>query len=321
MSYTPKVPPIAKSTSELPLDSDDGTIVFDTSEDKPLVIKNNNAEDISGGDPQTVGTPSIVFFQGGRVELVQGDLDGASKKYNNPPLGDKVNYLVIGSSCTKIQNQCFLMNAFGEGTTENFKIVIPPNVKTIRAGAFNNIDSVATTCGIELEFHEGLETIDTSGFSNTEALTGDIKLPESLTDLGMFAFVSCGNSVDPISKFTFNAGITIIPFRVLSNSFVDEIIIPEGIIELHAGCFYNCSVSTPLNIPSSVTNIQEEILSFCLNLTTINSYAAKGAFKNSSLSYSNITTIHAKINDNSWAAGTGQTIGGKSGIEVIKDLT
>jgi hypothetical protein len=39
------------------------------------------------------------------------------------------------------------------------------------------------------------------------------------------------------------------------------------------------------------------------------------AFANTS-----ITEIHARASDGTWTAGAGQTIGGKSGITVIKDL-
>ena len=35
---------------------------------------------------------------------------------------------------------------------------------------------------------------------------------------------------------------------------------------------------------------------------------------------SNVSTIHARATDSTWAAGSGQTIGGATGITVIKDL-
>jgi hypothetical protein len=321
MSHTPKVPPIAKSTAELPLNADDGTIAFDTSKEKTVVIKNNSVEDISGGDPSVVGTPSIVFFQGGRVETVQGDFVGPDKIYSNPTLGDKVNYLVIGSSCTEIQSQCFLFNAFGEGTTEDFTLTIPPNVKKIGNGSFNNIDHVATTCGIKLKFTEGLEYIGSSGFSDNARITGEIKLPDSLTFIDTFTFTQIGNATNPINKFTFGSGLTAISWRCLASSYINDIVIPNGVKTLEFECFMNVYGLANLTIPSSVDNIENEFIAYSSSLTSLNCYAVKEAFESQSLLNSSIITIHARINDSSWTAGSGQTIGGKSGIEVIKDLT
>jgi len=39
-----------------------------------------------------------------------------------------------------------------------------------------------------------------------------------------------------------------------------------------------------------------------------------------SLAGSGVTTIHVRSTDSTWTAGAGQTIGGKTGITVIKDL-
>ena len=35
---------------------------------------------------------------------------------------------------------------------------------------------------------------------------------------------------------------------------------------------------------------------------------------------SNLATIHARVSDSTWTAGTNQNIAGASGVEVIKDL-
>ena len=320
MSHTAKVPPIVGSTAELPVNADDGTIAFDTSKAKTVVIKNNAVEDISGGDPTVAGTASIVFFQSGIVETVQGDFVGADKKYNNPPLGDMIKYLVIGSSCTEIQNQCFLYNAFGEGTTEDFTLTIPPNLKKIGLSSFNNIESRPTTCGIKLQFTEGLEYIGDSGFTNNQRLIGEIKLPDSLTFIGQFAFASIGNSTTPINKFTFGSGLTTISYQCVSTSYISNIVISNGVKTLSFECFNNVYGLASLTIPSSVDNIEGRFLN-ASSLTSLDCYAVKEAFGSSSLDGSSITTIHAGINDSSWTAGSGQTIGGKAGINVIKDLT
>jgi len=40
-----------------------------------------------------------------------------------------------------------------------------------------------------------------------------------------------------------------------------------------------------------------------------------------SLSGTTVTNIHARTSDATWTAGAGQTIGGKTGITVTKNLT
>ncbi len=316
MSHTPKVPPIAKPTAELPLNADDGTIAFDTSKEKTVVIKNNSVEDISGGDPSLVGTQSIVFLENGEIDLLQGDIPDSYK--NNPVLGEKVNYVVIGSSCTKIGSRSFFFNSLGDTTSETFKLVIPPNVKEINIAAFNNATS-GTAGLMEIELHEGLEKIGQSAFASNQRIAGEITIPDSVSTIERFAFSTMASASIPVSKFTLGSGIDTITERIFEGSHIQDIIIPDSITTIENSAFQSVQSITSLTIPNSVTSID---LAFgnC-SATNINSYAVKGAFLSSSLTNSNITTIHARSTDSSWTAGVNQTIGGKSGIEVIKDLT
>ena len=94
------------------------------------------------------------------------------------------------------------------------------------------------------------------------------------------------------------------------------------VIESYA--FYFCSGLTgSLTIPDSVTSIESYAFASCSGLTNVDCYITKTIIDVTSDCFagSGITTIHARSTDGTWTAGAGQTIGGKSGITVSKDLT
>ena len=102
---------------------------------------------------------------------------------------------------------------------------------------------------------------------------------------------------------------------------------PEGLIEIESyglGLLQDMDAGSldeaGMVIPSSVTSIDS--WAFASNpIVRIDCYAPKYAFKVNSLSTNTVLqTIHVPINDTTFTAGPNQTVGDKTGLEIIKDL-
>ena len=173
---------------------------------------------------------------------------------------------------------------------------------------------------------------DGASVGNTDQIQGDIPnnwkradsslkglvIGTSCTSIGYDAFFLCTditgslvipNSVTSISDFAFSAcfGIN------------GDLIIPGSISYMGSSVFSNIGINNVTIMNGAV--IGYNTFSNCSSLTNIDCYVEKSVLDvNNSLRNSGVTTIHVRSTDSTWTAGTGQTIGGKSGIEVIKDL-
>ena len=92
-----------------------------------------------------------------------------------------------------------------------------------------------------------------------------------------------------------------------------------------SGVFAGATYGPNLTIGKNVKNVGQWDFGFNNNLINVNCYIPKTVIDNSRddevfLASNNIATIHARVSDSTWTAGTNQTIGGVSGVEVIKDL-
>lgn len=258
MSYTTKVPSIAKSTSGLPTDVEDGTTAYDTTQNT-LVVRVGGAWEKAGGAGAT--TPTVVYDDGaavGNTDQIQGDIP-----YRWMYVDLSLKGLVIGTSCTTIGD-----GAFDRCTGLTGSLVIPNSVTSIGNAAFR----------------------ECSGF------TGSLTIPNSVASILDVAFRDC-------------TGLT-------------SLTIGSSVTSIGASAFYNCTGLTgSLIIPNNVTSIGAFAFWNCTGLTNVDCYVEKSVLDvTSSLASSGVTTIHVRSTDNTWTAGAGQTIGGKTGIEVIKDL-
>jgi hypothetical protein len=159
-----------------------------------------------------------------------------------------------------------------------------------------------------------------------------------------FQTLIVGSSAETIGKDAFNrqfyagyefTGNLNIPIGVkyikqgafFSNDFTGKLILPEGLIEIESyglGFLSEMDAGTldeaGMIIPSSVTSI--DAYAFTNNvIKRIDCYAPKYAFKANSLANTySLQTIHVPINDTTFTAGPNQTVGNKTGLEIIKDL-
>ena len=107
------------------------------------------------------------------------------------------------------------------------------------------------------------------------------------------------------------------------SGFTGSLTIPDSVTTIGSSAFQSCAGFTgSLTIPDSVTSIGNYAFSNCSGLTNVNCYVTKTIFDQTNvIANTSVTTIHVLASDVTWTAGAGQTIGGKTGIEVIKDLT
>lgn len=113
-------------------------------------------------------------------------------------------------------------------------------------------------------------------FKNVHSLSGvfdgcnklvSITIPETVTDLGTFAFKDCSS----LTSVVLPSGITAIGNYTFENCFsLMSIDLPSGITIIGIGSFYKCTSLVSIDIPSNVTTIGGSAFSMCSSLTSVN---------------------------------------------------
>ena len=302
MSHTSKFPPLKYTTSTLPTDLPVGTVALDATTNEHKSFNGSSWDVIEGG---SIGTPTIVFDSTGpSYDQIQGDIPEGWKLY-----GSSLKGLVIGTSCTSIGIGAF-SNCDLTGS-----LVIPDSVTRISTNAFHGCINISS-----LVLSDNLLSISGFAFSSCSGLTGSLTIPNSVTSIAISAFDGCtgltsltiGNSVTTIggSAFSGCSGLT------------GSLTIPDSVTSIGAGAFVFCpSLNGTLTIPNSVTSIGASAFQNCTSLPNVDCYVEKSVLDVANpLLDTSVTTIHVRSTDSTWTAGAGQTIGGKTGITVIKDL-
>lgn len=246
--------------------------------------------------------------------------------------------LTISNSLTIIENSVFSSNGF-TGT-----LVIPDSVTSIKAGAFqsnrftgslvipdnvtsieDNAFSYCSDFNGTLTISNNITTIPRQCFRNCSSFTGSLVIPGNVEYIMAYAFRNCtgfadliiGNGLDRIGIFAFQG------------CAFTSVTLPSTITRLDQNCFYDNPNLTDFTFPASLTTIEQQVLGQCPNITNVNIYVTKTLFEandgtfpqvNGQLATTGVTTVHVRASDNTWTAGTGKTVGGKTGITVIKDL-
>ena len=176
-----------------------------------------------------------------------------------------------------------------------------------------------------------IDEATTGGFSGYGADSEAIVLGTSCTKIG---YGSLGGNryncqlVIPDSVTTIESAAFYFATNITGDLVIPDSVTWIGTIGLNYGdsaVFGGCTFGPNLTIGRNVKNIGQWDFAFNSNLTNVNCYIPKTVIDNSRddevfLGSNNIATIHARASDSTWTAGTNQTIGGVSGIEVIKDL-
>lgn len=170
-----------------------------------------------------------------------------------------------------------------DGCSNLKSVVIPNSVKTISGEVFYNCSNLSS-----VTIGENVESIGNWAFASCDLTSVDI--PESVTDIGMYAF-------NGVKNINYNGSAEGSPWGAkVQNNFVDEnfiyadaektriteyigeggvVNIPNAVTTIHRDAFNNGSTITSLGIPSSVTTFDDNVFSGCNNLksVTINSDA------------------------------------------------
>lgn len=217
--------------------------------------------------------------------------------------------VIWGNGVTIIDNYAF------ESSSLAGPLTLPSSVVSISHQAFYNCLGLTGT----LTIPDSVTIIGASAFSNCSGFTGALIIPNSVTTIGNDAFRYCtsiesltiGNSVVTIGANAFEGF-----FGVMGAT----IIIPDSVTTIGGGAFSSSYFAGVLTIPNSVTSIGNGAF-MDTGIYMVNAYVTKTILDvTNALALTSVNTIHARASDATWTAGAGQTIGGKTGIEVIKDL-
>jgi len=307
------------------------------------------------GDGATPGGIPIGGSGGGGSQLTLiTDAAAAVKGYNLTEIPDNwqrnvatVKSVSIGNIVTTIGN-----GAFDGCTGLTGRVIIPDSVTRIKNYAFQgcpgitgelvlpatyitpaavdseigtyitpDIAQFAECTGItSLQILGAWPSIPASMFAQCSGLTGSIVIPPTVIYICDSAFAEC---VGLTGALIIPEGVTYIGSSAFALcSGITSISLPSTLATLKEGALGGLGGITSITLPSSITEFGDASLYGCTLLTTINSYISKTLFDAApdGITDSGVTTIHARASDATWTAGAGQTIGGKSGITVIKDL-
>ena len=246
------------------------------------------------------------------------------------PKGNSRTLYSIPVSVTMIGNSAF------SNATSLTSITIPSGVTSIGQQAFIYASKLSS-----ITFAEGskLTSIENDAFYNT-ALTS-ITIPSSVTSIGQGAF----SYVSSLTSITIPASVTSIGIWMFNSALaLTSITIPSGVTSIGEGMFYNTPSLTSITIPTSVISIGYRAFEGASKLSSISipsgvtSIGARAFFGASALTSITIPEGVTSIGTNAFAysglisalvsvdrlgttnfplaVGTGQTIGGKTGVNV-----
>lgn len=176
-----------------------------------------------------------------------------------------------------------------------------------------------TNNGIKCEVNEGTETV--SVIANTPSYSGDIILPETvtnagttytLTSIGDKAFYNCTelisviipNSITKIGVYAFYNCIGLTTLKIPNSVTIIEkyafrsceglksVSLSNSLGSIEAGLFYECKYLTSITIPNSVTRIGSSAFVFCTNLTSVTIPNSVTTIEEQAFAYcSNLTSL------------------------------
>ncbi len=233
------------------------------------------------GDNAFTGCTSLKEFKGegassdGRCLIIDGTLHtfipDESTSYTIPDGVTKIGRfafedctsltsITIPESVTMIGYCAFL------DCTSLASITIPDSVTEIRASAFSGCASLGS-----ITIPDGVTTIGEEAFHSCTSLTS-AAIGNSVTTIGYNAFAGCTSLKEFKGKGASSGGKCLIIDGTLHKYIPNEstsYTIPDGVTEIGASAFEDCSSLGSITVPNSVTKIGSEAFAGCSSLTSI----------------------------------------------------
>ena len=206
----------------------------------------SNLKNVTFEEGTTIIPAGVFAACTGIEEIVIPDTATEIEKYSFANCPNLKN-VTIGNSVKEIGSNSF----YGAAITS---IVIPDSVTDLYRSVFANCTNLA-----EVKLSKNLKHMAEWVFSNDTALTS-IVIPKNLDYCDYYTngagaqgpFYHCNN----LKNVTFEEGITIIPAGVFAAcAGIEEIVIPDTVVELEKYCFANCDNLSKVTMSSQVQEI------------------------------------------------------------------
>ncbi len=125
-------------------------------------------------------------------------------------------------------------------------VTMSDNVVEIGEWAFNNCRGLES-----IDLSDNLTVIGNSAFSYCTSLKSDLNL-NNVTSMGRSAFNYCG-----LSNVQLSGDLECIPLGAFCNTHLEEIVIPEGVVEIGEKAFAGSHIINCLTLPKSLKIIKE----------------------------------------------------------------
>lgn len=211
--------------------------------------------------------------------------------------GEQVSEYIIGGNVTSIGSLAFS----GCSMTS---ITIPNSMTYIRMGAFydcSNLNSVHITditawCAISFDHPASNPLSMAHNLYLNGGLVTDLTIPNSVTDIGAYAFISC----DSLTSVTIPTNVISIGMSAFHGcSSLTSVTILNGVTYIGYNGFNKCESLLSIAIPDSVTNMGDYAFQYCVNLesvvfgnglTIISDYSFEHCASLTSITFSNSVT-------------------------------
>ena len=206
----------------------------------------------------------ISVTMGNSVKSIGDDAFGACKVLVSITIPNSVTSIGEEAfySCYKLKSITFAENnklsSIGENAFENCSSLENVNVMDIEA--WLNI-SFGSGYAAHPNYYGTLRFLDTNGNETT-----NIVIPDSVTDIGPYAFHNCTN----LTTINIPDSVTSIAFEAFSNcTSLQTVNIGNNVSGIGDLAFYNCNKLTSVIIPGSVTRIGRHVFLQCSSLRSI----------------------------------------------------
>lgn len=175
----------------------------------------------------------------------------------------------------------------------------------------------------EIKIPESVTNIGEEAFEYCQNVTSII-IPESVTNIGRVAFKSCEN----LTSVIIPQGVTQIEESTFSGcSSLSNVTIPKGVTSISNSAFYSCTSLKNITIPETVTSIDKsafdtsvDLTIFCYKDSAAEKYAKTYKFKYQYLTDESDSSIDTENNQKLPAVGKTVT-SGKNSYKVTKQGT